>query len=370
MRVVMTADTVGGVWYYARTLASTLAEMHGVQVLLAVIGPAPSTEQRAAIQHGRRSHGGVVELEVLDAPLEWEGAPDSAYAGLRDKLLNLALQWRGQLLHANEHHVGQLGASGLPVVVVSHSDLCSWRANVLQEAVPQTSESYVAGVKAGLAGAASVVAPSRFVAASLQQWFGYGQVIRVIANGVSAHPCEPVAQRDIDAIMAGRLWDPAKGLACFTDAVSQLPAGAYYAAGPTEPDRAAGVREGGITFTGALGHGALRCLFGRSWVFVSPALYDPFGLAAVEAALAGCALVLADLPSYRSIWDDTALYFKPRSAPDLAACLQTLLEDKEALAMRAAGAQARAASLYTAERMAAAYLSTYQRISLRYGVAL
>jgi glycosyltransferase involved in cell wall biosynthesis len=370
MRVVMTADTVGGVWHYATTLASTLAEMHGVQVLLAITGPAPSREQQAAIQHGRRRHGGGVELEILDAPLEWEGASDSAYAALRDKLLTLALQWRGQLLHANEHHLGQLGASGLPVVVVSHSDLCSWRANVLQEVIPQASDSYVAMVKAGLAGAASVVAPSSFVAASLQQWFGYGQVIRVIANGVTAHPGEPSGQKDIDAIVVGRLWDPAKGLACFVDAVSQLPPGAYYAAGPTEASHGAGALEGGITYTGQLEHVSLRCLLGRAWVFVSPALYDPFGLAAVEAALAGCALVLADLPSYQSIWEDTATYFNPRSAADLATSLHMLLADKSALAERAAMAQARAARLYTAERMAAAYLATYQRVSLRYGLAL
>ena len=32
----------------------------------------------------------------------------------------------------------------------------------------------------------------------------------------------------------------------------------------------------------------------RAEVFVSPAVYEPFGLTVLEAAAAGCALVLAD----------------------------------------------------------------------------
>ena len=36
----------------------------------------------------------------------------------------------------------------------------------------------------------------------------------------------------------------------------------------------------------------------RAAIFFSPALYEPFGLGVLEAAARGCALVLADIPSF------------------------------------------------------------------------
>ena len=47
MKILMTADAVGGVWTYALDLAVGLAP-RGVEVVLAVLGPAPSPRQRAA----------------------------------------------------------------------------------------------------------------------------------------------------------------------------------------------------------------------------------------------------------------------------------------------------------------------------------
>ena len=43
MRVLMTTDAVGGVWAYALELATALR----VEVVLAVLGPAPDPDQRA-----------------------------------------------------------------------------------------------------------------------------------------------------------------------------------------------------------------------------------------------------------------------------------------------------------------------------------
>ena len=45
MRVLMTADAVGGVWSYAIDL-SRLLTARGIGVVLAVMGPAPDASQR------------------------------------------------------------------------------------------------------------------------------------------------------------------------------------------------------------------------------------------------------------------------------------------------------------------------------------
>ena len=49
------------------------------------------------------------------------------------------------------------------------------------------------------------------------------------------------------------------------------------------------------------------------------ALYEPFGLAVLEAAQAGCALVLSDIPTFRELWDGAALFVAAATTPRLCA---------------------------------------------------
>jgi glycogen(starch) synthase len=371
VRILMTADAVGGVWQYTTTLANLLADAHGVQVLVVACGAQPAAEHLSALVLGPRPTGGGVEVEHLPIPLEWEGADEQTYAQSRQQILELALHWRAQILHANEHHLGEIGSSGMPVLVVSHSDLCSWRAAVLGEAEPMVSGAYIHRVRIGLANAAGVVAPSTFAAGALCRWFGYSDVVRVIPNGVNNHPSALHPVRTIDAMIAGRLWDPAKNYAAFASAASRSPGRTFAAAGPVaRPGESATMMpEAPIRYLGVLPRDTLRRTLAQSRLLVAPALYDPFGLVPVEAALAGCCLVLGDIPSYRDIWDDTAIYVEPRDPTALAAVLEELFEDVPRQRTMAERARLRAQKLYSAERMVAAYLSTYQRLALRHGMA-
>jgi glycosyltransferase involved in cell wall biosynthesis len=371
MRILITTDAVGGVWNYSITLAQTLADTAGAQILLAVCGPRPGTDQLASLALEPRKGGGSIDIEYIDMPLEWEGAAEDAYAAGRQTLLQLALRWRAHILHANEHHLGQIGASGLPVLVVSHSDLCSWSAAMGRDVAAEVDAAYRLRVINGLSNASLVVAPSTGVVESLSAWFGYTGVVRVIPNGVNPAPPGPARARTVDALMAGRLWDPAKNLACFSEAVAGWAPGVFVAAGPLAAPGAlpTAVTADSIQYPGRVAHGDLRALLARAHVLVSPARYEPFGLTVVEAAMAGCCLVLSDIPSYRTLWESTALYFDPDDPSMLNTILHDVLDDpdrRHALAMRA---QRRAESRYTADRMARAYLATYQRLALRYGLA-
>ena len=51
MKILMTADTVGGVWTYALELAGALAP-HGVEVALATMGRRLSSAQEADMKKG------------------------------------------------------------------------------------------------------------------------------------------------------------------------------------------------------------------------------------------------------------------------------------------------------------------------------
>jgi glycosyltransferase involved in cell wall biosynthesis len=67
----------------------------------------------------------------------------------------------------------------------------------------------------------------------------------------------------------------------------------------------------------------------RAGIVASPSLYEPFGLAALEGALAGAALVLSDIPTYRELWDEAAL-FAPAGDPDaLRHALNRLARDTD-----------------------------------------
>ena len=100
-------------------------------------------------------------------------------------------------------------------------------------------------------------------------------------------------------------------------------------------------------------------LYARAAVFAAPSTYEPFGLAALEAGLAGCALVLGDLPSLREVWGDAALYVDPRDDEALAAAVRVALAQPEL--GEAARERARA---YTPERMARGYLELYERLTV------
>src|SRR5205085_8005383 len=95
---------------------------------------------------------------------------------------------------------------------------------------------------------------------------------------------------------------------------------------------------------------------------------EPFGLSALEAARAGCALVLGDIPSQREVWQDAALFVPPDDPDALAATVQSLVDDPTRRAMMAARARRRAAS-FTAYRMARSYFALYRRLAARRAIA-
>jgi glycosyltransferase involved in cell wall biosynthesis len=117
----------------------------------------------------------------------------------------------------------------------------------------------------------------------------------------------------------------------------------------------------------ALGHldaNAVKSTLGRASIYVHPARYEPFGLAVLEAAMAGCALVLGDIPSLREIWQDAAIFVPVGDAKGLTALLEELIRDgtkRLALADLARGRARR----YTPHRMLSEYLAAYRQALAR-----
>jgi glycogen synthase len=100
---------------------------------------------------------------------------------------------------------------------------------------------------------------------------------------------------------------------------------------------------------------------GRASIYALPARYEPFGLTVLEAALAGCALVLGDIPFLRELWGECALFVSPDSSTELTEALSRFINDPMLRKRMARAARLRAGELST-DRMAREYLSAYARL--------
>jgi glycosyltransferase involved in cell wall biosynthesis len=125
------------------------------------------------------------------------------------------------------------------------------------------------------------------------------------------------------------------------------------AAGPIEGADGSRFTTHHLDLLGNLPPGRLRGRMGGSAIFAAPSRYEPFGLAVLEAAQMATPLVLADIPTFRELWREAALFVAPDDAAAWAAALQALLDAPQlcdALGARAA----ERARLYDAAHMTAA----------------
>ena len=111
MRVLMTADAVGGVWNYSLTLARAMANC-GVSYRLAVMGPPPSSAQVA-------DAAAISSLDVhhRDFRLEWMEEPWDDVDAAGDWLLDLSREYRPDIVHLNGYSHAALDF-GAPKMVV------------------------------------------------------------------------------------------------------------------------------------------------------------------------------------------------------------------------------------------------------------
>ena len=341
----MTADAVGGVWTYALELADAL-DPHRVEVSLATMGPTPSDGQRTQAEQSA-----VDELHVSDYALEWAHEPWDDVQRAGEWLLELADRLQPDLVHLNGFAHGAL-AWQAPVLVVGHSCVLSWWKAVEGGPAPARLGPYRELVRAGLRGADLLVAPTRAFLHQLEQLYAPACERRVIPNG--RRPIAPLRKQPF-VLAAGRAWDEAKNLGALDRVAARVPWPVLIAGGGGDT----GFRH--ARSLGVIEREELGRLLGRASVFAAPARYEPFGLGVLEAASAGCALVLGDIPSLRELWSGAARFVDPADEDAIAAALAEVIADERLRADLAGRARVRA-RLYTPERMAGGYQAAYQSL--------
>ena len=348
-RVLMTADTVGGVWTFALELSAALRP-HGIEVLLAAMGGEPSPSER--IQAARIPN---LRLEAADYRLEWMDDAWSDVAAAGEWLLDLEARFAPDIVHLNSYAHGALRWRA-PVVMTAHSCVLSWWSAVHGEPAPPRWDRYRAEVTRGLHAAATVTAPSAFMLRELERHYGAPANAAVIHNGRAAARFTPLAKRPF-ILSAGRVWDRAKNAGVLESIAADLDWPVYVAGEQRHPDGGE-QRFEHCRALGRLNPAALRRWYGHAAIYALPARYEPFGLSALEAALAGCALVLAEIPSLREIWRDAAVFIPPDDGGAWMVELNRLAAEPEQRREMAARARDRARE-FTPGRMGLRYVECY-----------
>jgi glycosyltransferase involved in cell wall biosynthesis len=353
LRVLMTVDAVGGIWDYALQLSRALAA-HGVEIILATLGPLPTPAQRAEL----RQLGNVV-LRESEYSLEWMSHAWHDVDAAGAWLLKLDSEFRPSLIHLNGYCHANLPWSA-PALVVAHSCVYSWFSAVRRASPGSEWEEYRRRVTAGLRAARLVTAPSETMLAALRCHYGPFHTTGAVYNGRAQRDFPPAAKQRI-IFTAGRLWDEAKNIIALTD-LPRRPCWPIYAAGEFRGPEHSTIGLPGLNLLGRLARAEMAEWLGRAAVFVLPARYEPFGLAALEAALAGCVLVLGDIPSLREIWRDAALFVPPDHTQALSDTLARVACDANLRALMSRRARQRALT-FSVARMARGYMSLYRRLS-------
>jgi glycosyltransferase involved in cell wall biosynthesis len=352
LRVLMTVDAAGGVWDYALQLARALAPQ-GIEIALASMGSLPTAPQRAGLRD--ISHVVLCESEYK---LEWMTGAWRDVEAAGAWLLELESYVRPSIIHLNGYCHANLPWRA-PSLVVGHSCVYSWFAAVKHELPATGWQEYRRRVAAGLRAATMVTAPSETMLTALKFYYGPFVTAGAVYNGRAAMDYRPGKKQPI-VVTAGRLWDPAKNMTSLARIAGAIP-WPIYAAGECQAPDGKKSEFQNLILLGQLANRELADWLSRAAIFALPARYEPFGLAALEAGLAGCVLVLGDIPSLREIWRDAALFVPPDDPDALSATLSQVIEDERLRKVMCRRSRKRALA-FSVEHMAQGYTDLYRRL--------
>jgi glycosyltransferase involved in cell wall biosynthesis len=364
VHVLVTADTLSGSWTYTRELVAGLVT-RGVRVTLVSFGDIPLPDQTAWMDH---LHG--LDYRPTAFRLEWMQEAEKDLPESSAFLAALVRELRPDVLHLNQFCYGDLPVD-VPRVVMAHGDLITWKESVQERDTQWASPTrwYRDTIVRGIAGADAVVATTAWMLDRICECYVRPQRGEVIYPGRNPIFFNPYISKDDSVLAVGRLVDAGKQVFLLTQHEHPVPVcivGSEQTVPvpriPIRADVKAAVAETSVAICGPQTEAQLRALYSRASIFAATARYDPLGMQAVEAALSRCAIVANDIPGFREMWGDAALYFRTNDAASLAANIRLLNEDRTMRRAYAELAYTRARERFTTKRMIEDYLQLYRSL--------
>ncbi len=351
LKVLVTADAVGGVWQYSLDLARGLSGI-GIETLLAVMGPPPSDAQSAAA----RAVPGL-QLVGTGLALDWLAEDASSLRHAAGEIARLAAEAEVGIVQLNMPALAGLADFPAPVVAVHHSCVATWWEAVHGTDLPEDFAWRTELVANGLAAVDAVVTPTAAFAEITRRRYALAAAPQPVHNGRTPLNLPQAAPQHY-VFTAGRLWDEGKNVVTLDRAAATIPVPAH-AAGPVQGPNGVAVMFDHLHCLGNLEEEELARWLAATPIFVSPALYEPFGLAVLEAAAAGCPLILSDIPTFRELWEGAALFVPARDERGFADAISRLVEDEFQRTLMSRAARERAAR-FTPEAMASQMAAIYR----------
>ncbi|MGA2645815.1 MAG: glycosyltransferase family 4 protein [Candidatus Sulfotelmatobacter sp.] len=361
MHVLVTADTMSGSWTYARELVTGLVT-RGVRVTLVTFGEIPLPDQTAWMD---RLHG--LEYRPTAFRLEWMDEAPQDLPESSEFLMNLVREVLPDVIHLHQFCHGNL-AVDIPRVIMAHGDLITW-SQAVQGCTPQPTRWlrwYRDTAIRGIAAADAIVAPSAWMLDALRTTYTRPRREAVIYPGRNPIFFNPYIRKDDSVLSVGRLVDAGKQVSLLTQHNHPFPVcivGAEQTVPvpriPIRADVKVSTAQASIAIRGPQTDAQLRALYSRAAIYAATPRYEPLGMPALDAAFSRCAIVANDIPSFREVWGDDALYFRTNDSGSLAAMLRRFASDRSLCHAYADRAFARARERFTAHRMIENYLDLY-----------
>lgn len=358
MHVLITSDTVGGVWTYTQELVTGLIHA-GHRVTLVSFGKLPSPPQTEWLRTLPR-----LDYHPTEYRLEWMEVAERDIDESRRYLELLVRETQPDVLHLSQYCYGDIGVH-VPRIVVAHSDVVSWWVAVHGHEPEPTPwmVRYREHVAKGLQAADMVVAPSRWMLSAVERYYLTPQQGVVIYNGRNPELFDPYSAKANFALTVGRIWDEGKHVSLLLEHDQPIPVRIVgWQQEPGREHRNLPALRTGVELLGAKSQAELRALYASASVYVGTSRYEPFGLSPLEAAFSRCALVMNDNPAFHELWGESAAFFRQNDPEDLTRVVTELQSDSELRDELAERAYETACAKFSCARMVSQYESAYQQV--------
>lgn len=150
------------------------------------------------------------------------------------------------------------------------------------------------------------------------------------ADALLFHQLAPRPEPPERFMLAVASMDPRKNFSRLVEAFRDITDCRLYIVGDSHPAfrRAAAAvlpPSANIRFLGRVSDEDLVRLYNEAVGFISPSLYEGFGLPLLEAMCCGCPVLASDIPASREVCGTAALYFAPRDAASISQAIVRFL---------------------------------------------